>query len=104
MTERHIPLSTLQDKHFPLQSLSRTLTLMDKTKKKSMSGLAVFSAAIKYLKNYALKELRKKGSQVNEDEITWVLTVPAIWNDGSRQFMREAATKVDCHGFFFYSR
>jgi hypothetical protein len=28
------------------------------------------------------------------DDIRWVLTVPAISNDGAKQFMREAAEKV----------
>lgn len=28
------------------------------------------------------------------DDIQWVLTVPAIWTPGAKQFMRKAATKV----------
>ena len=27
-------------------------------------------------------------------DITWVLTVPAIWTDSAKQFMREAAVQV----------
>ena len=27
-------------------------------------------------------------------DIRWVLTVPAIWGDGAKQFMREASFKV----------
>ncbi|KAL3879601.1 hypothetical protein ACJMK2_031889 [Sinanodonta woodiana] len=29
-----------------------------------------------------------------EDEITWVLTVPTIWTDAAKQFMREAAVEA----------
>jgi hypothetical protein len=32
-----------------------------------------------------------------ENDIHWVLTVPAIWKDNAKQFMREAAQQV-----FFY--
>ena len=28
------------------------------------------------------------------DDIHWVLTVPAIWNDSAKQFMRLAAEQV----------
>jgi molecular chaperone DnaK (HSP70) len=31
---------------------------------------------------------------VTEDDISWVLTVPAIWSDAAKQFMKEAAVKV----------
>lgn len=38
------------------------------------------------------------------DDILWVLTVPAIWSDQAKQFMREAAIQVfmkllRCHHF-----
>ncbi|CAG2221303.1 unnamed protein product [Mytilus edulis] len=38
--------------------------------------------------------LLDKGVSVNPDEIKWVLTVPAIWSDGAKQFMRESAKKA----------
>jgi hypothetical protein len=31
---------------------------------------------------------------VVETDIHWVLTVPAIWKDNAKQFMREAAQQV----------
>ena len=31
---------------------------------------------------------------LDEKLIRWVITVPAIWSDASKQFMREAALKV----------
>ena len=30
-----------------------------------------------------------------EDNVTWVLTVPAIWDEPAKQFMEEAAEKVN---------
>jgi hypothetical protein len=35
-------------------------------------------------------------------DIRWVLTVPAIWNDGAKQFMREAAEKVSLFCILVY--
>jgi hypothetical protein len=31
---------------------------------------------------------------IRNSDIHWVLTVPAIWNDAAKQFMREAAEEV----------
>ena len=38
--------------------------------------------------------LDKRDTGVQPNDIQWVLTVPAIWNDPAKQFMREAAQKV----------
>ncbi|XP_053400020.1 heat shock 70 kDa protein 12A-like [Mercenaria mercenaria] len=56
-----------------------------------MKALTVFGIAIKYLKGHLMDNLRNKIHGIIEEDIRWVLTVPAIWNDGSKQFMREAA-------------
>lgn len=41
-----------------------------------------------------MKTLSRQGTMVNEDDIHWILTVPAIWADSAKQFMREAAYEV----------
>jgi hypothetical protein len=41
-----------------------------------------------------MKQLVKRDLSIKPSEITWVLTVPAIWSDPAKQFMREAAVKV----------
>ena len=50
---------------------------------------------MKYFKDDAIKfvNLRSK-IDVSPDDAKWVVTVPAIWNDGAKQIMREAAYKV----------
>ena len=50
--------------------------------------------SIKYLKDHLLKNTRDRLSGLEEEDIQWVLTVPAIWNDAAKQFMREAAEDV----------
>jgi hypothetical protein len=38
------------------------------------------------------------GSHVRSDDVQWVVTVPAIWRQKAKQFMREAAYQVG-HSF-----
>ena len=61
-----------------------------------MVAIDVFSGAIKYLKDHLIKALNARNAcnEISADDINWVLTVPAIWSDPAKQFMREAAEKV----------
>ncbi|KAK3588038.1 hypothetical protein CHS0354_012084 [Potamilus streckersoni] len=58
------------------------------------SAMKVFSEAIKYLKNHLLKSLREKIPAIKDTDIHWVITVPAIWDDGAKQFMRKAGNEA----------
>lgn len=61
-----------------------------------MLAMEVFAAGIRFLKDHMMKACTERmyGSGVDIADIRWVLTVPAIWDDGAKQFMREAAVKV----------
>ncbi|XP_063322721.1 heat shock 70 kDa protein 12A-like [Pelmatolapia mariae] len=63
---------------------------------KSMTALKVFTEALRYLKEDAQKTIsaNKEGGEFTASDITWVLTVPAIWDHSAKQFMREAATQA----------
>lgn len=61
---------------------------------KEMVAIDVFSAAIRFLRGHLLDTLEKRATGVRETDIQWVLTVPAIWDDAAKQFMREAAENV----------
>ncbi|KAK3577061.1 hypothetical protein CHS0354_003148 [Potamilus streckersoni] len=76
-------------------NFDRNITLEDETKK-SLPAKTVFSLAIRYLKEDMLKTSRDRlgSGHIMEDEITWVLTVPPIWNDAAKQFMKEAAVQA----------
>ena len=78
---------------FPLKDVHRT-TMITEEGGKHMPAMDVFSEAIGYLKRHVMKTCDKSGSGITEREIKWVLTVPAIWGDAAKQFMREAAVKV----------
>ena len=61
---------------------------------KAVPAMKVFSLFIKYLKEHCLKTIGDRGFLQSSNNIKFVLTVPAIWNDRSKQFMREAAVQV----------
>ncbi|XP_078325401.1 heat shock 70 kDa protein 12A-like [Crassostrea virginica] len=73
-------------------------SLLEDDKGKKMEAMKVCSAAIGYLKNHLLSTCKKQLTDIEDSDIKWVLTVPAIWTDPSKQFMREAAEKVDICG------
>ncbi|KAL3879870.1 hypothetical protein ACJMK2_032147 [Sinanodonta woodiana] len=63
--------------------LDRNIDIEDETQKPLLAK-TVFSLVIH----------RLSSGHIKEDEITWVLTVPAIWTDAAKQFMREAAVEA----------
>ncbi|NXE20624.1 HS12B protein, partial [Ardeotis kori] len=63
---------------------------------KMLPALMVFSESLRYLKEHALNTIQEASFQTvcDEEEITWVITVPAIWSTAARQFMRLAAKEA----------
>ncbi|MED6252349.1 hypothetical protein ATANTOWER_010499 [Ataeniobius toweri] len=63
---------------------------------KEMKALKVFTEALRFLKDDALKTIEQntEGRSFTASDFTWVLTVPAIWDLSAKQFMREAATQA----------
>ena len=61
---------------------------------RSMSALTVFSESIKYFKDHFFSNTKNAGLNFREEEIHWVLTIPAIWKDDAKQFMRESTKQV----------
>ncbi|XP_060602705.1 heat shock 70 kDa protein 12B-like [Ruditapes philippinarum] len=75
------------------ENLSRSTTVED-INGKSMPALTVFTMAIRYLKDHFLEALNKQKTGIEDKDIQYVITVPALWNDKAKQFMREAAEKA----------
>ncbi|KAK4830194.1 hypothetical protein QYF61_009261 [Mycteria americana] len=63
---------------------------------KTLPALTVFSESLRYLKEHALNTIQEASFQTvcDLEEITWVITVPAIWSSAARQFMRLAAKEA----------
>ncbi|XP_068800025.1 heat shock 70 kDa protein 12B isoform X1 [Struthio camelus] len=62
---------------------------------KKVQALEVFAHALRFFKQHAVQELKDQcPSLPEEDAVRWVITVPAIWKQPAKQFMREAAYKA----------
>ncbi|XP_066931035.1 heat shock 70 kDa protein 12A-like [Clytia hemisphaerica] len=59
---------------------------------KAYPALKVFAHALRFFKQHVLEELSDQSTaKLSEEDITWVVTVPAIWRQPAKQFMRTAA-------------
>lgn len=67
-----------------------------------IKALDVFSLSIQYLKDECFELFQKKHINIPNDEILWILTVPAIWDQSAKEFMRKAAEQVTSIPFFLY--
>ncbi|XP_015260152.1 PREDICTED: heat shock 70 kDa protein 12A-like [Cyprinodon variegatus] len=63
---------------------------------KPLEALKVFSESLRFLKDDALKTISSmtRVMAFNPSFFTWVLTVPAIWDESDKQFMIEAAKQA----------
>lgn len=63
-----------------------------------MPAIDVFARSIEYLKDEFVKKFEERNLQVSitplNENVTWILTVPAIWDEPAKQFMEEAAELV----------
>ncbi|KAI4873231.1 hypothetical protein NFI96_028184 [Prochilodus magdalenae] len=71
-------------------------SLMTAKSGKKLRAIKVFSESLKFMKDHALEMIGKHTSGVtySASDVTWVLTVPAIWSAAAKQFMREAAIEA----------
>ena len=71
---------------------------------KPYPALKVFSHSLRFFKDHVLAELFDQSTaKLTEDDIMWVITVPAIWRQPAKQFMRTAAYEVSHNLYAFYS-
>lgn len=61
---------------------------------KTMSGRKVFSESLRFLVNSLFAEVTKQQTDIEMTDIRWVVTVPAIWSDPAKAFMRRSAIEV----------
>lgn len=63
-----------------------------------MPAIDVFARSIEYLKDEFVKKFEERNLQISifplNKNVTWVLTVPAIWDEPAKQFMEEATERV----------
>ena len=49
-----------------------------------------------------MKVVQNSSPDVRPTDVRWVITVPAIWKDSAKKFMRQAAEQVRIVHFFLY--
>ena len=54
----------------------------------------IIAKVLMFVKKEALREIRKKRSKIIEDDIKYVVTVPAIWNERQKGIMIKASEKA----------
>lgn len=79
-----------------LQRVHREIKCKDEYERE-VEAMLVFKYSIEYLKNHLLATISNStlGKKMDIKDINFVLTVPAIWDDTAKMFMREAAIKVN---------
>lgn len=82
-------------KYLLLQRVHRETKCKDENGRE-VKAMDVFTYSIQYLKEHLLEKIFSShiGDKVKVTDISFVLTVPAIWDDTAKMFMREAATAV----------
>ena len=89
----HYYFSRFKMKLYNDKGLTEDMKLEDVTGK-SLLAIKVFGLSIQALTSHMRKLLENEGTDIKPREIKWVLTVPAIWPDSAKQFMRKSAEKA----------
>lgn len=76
------------------RTISKDLVIED-DQKQPMSALIVFAESIRFLKDHFLTSNQVSGFNFENKDVHYVLTIPAIWEDRAKQFMRKAAEQVN---------
>ena len=84
---------TMQQYVFIFKSRGDGWFIEDETGKQ-LPALIVFCESLKFLKQSLLEEAKKQQTDIGVNDIKWILTVPAIWSDPAKAFMRRAAIEV----------
>ncbi|XP_052798832.1 heat shock 70 kDa protein 12B-like [Mya arenaria] len=80
-------------KLYETKKLDMHSTIEDVTGK-ALPAVDIFAHAIRYLRDHMLNTLQTCVTGIQPDDILYVLTVPAIWDERAKQFMRKAANKA----------
>lgn len=79
------------------KNLNKNTTIRDYTGKE-LPAIQVFSGGIKFLKDHLFRNFQERVPQLQDGDIHWVLTVPAIWDEAAKKFMRKSAEQAGIPG------
>ncbi|XP_064630076.1 heat shock 70 kDa protein 12A-like isoform X2 [Lineus longissimus] len=70
-------------------------TMIPASNGKEVPAVNVFAHSLMFFKEHALQELSDQSTiKILNEDVRWVITVPAIWKQPAKQFMRQAAYKA----------
>lgn len=62
---------------------------------REMPLMTVIAESLRFISNKALAKLEEQiGKGIQKNKIRWVLTVPALWSEEHKLFMRKAAVEA----------
>ena len=61
---------------------------------KQLPAVDIFAHSIRYLKEHFQSALMNQTGDTYDSQIQYLLTVPALWDDKAKIFMRKAAVTV----------
>ena len=70
---------------------------LEATNGRRVRATVVFSHALRFFRDTCLRELTDMAiadHPISMADIQWVITVPAIWRQSAKQFMRHSANEV----------
>lgn len=71
---------------------------MDKCAKsidgRELDLMKVISESLRFISDKAMEKLTEQVGKIQKNKIRWVLTVPALWAEDQKQFMRKAALEA----------
>ncbi|XP_061186261.1 heat shock 70 kDa protein 12A-like [Saccostrea echinata] len=90
-SEKYLFVKNFETRLMNDKGLDRNLLVRD-VLKRYVPAHGLFIETIRFLKRHFLKALVSvRGLDFKEDDIQYVLTIPAIWSDVAKQIMRESA-------------
>lgn len=71
---------------------------MDKNAKsidgRELDLMLIISESLRFISDKAVEKLTEQVGKIQKNKIRWVLTVPALWTEDQKQFMRRAALQA----------
>ena len=61
---------------------------------REMPLMKVIAESLRFISNKAIDKLKDQIGEFNKEKIRWVLTVPALWSEEHKMFMRKAAVEA----------
>lgn len=80
--------------HFKFQKFDANVLNVLDIQNHYVPASAVFTGVIKYLKTDLMEQLTRRGYHLDESNIQFVVTVPAIWSEAAKQAMTDFSVMV----------